>query len=157
MECQELLAQILYVCPALSGKILVIHAALTSQQRKLVGQLFNSGTLLVVVATAAFEMGVDKKDLTRAVCYRNIKSIESLGQREGRIRVPRSDAKECEIRVIFDSAKMAQSELQKTEVKQVVIRKESKAQIEAISQKRQREVAAKRIGFLLSYKYVTLM
>jgi Lhr-like helicase len=59
MLAQELLGRLLIATRSTHGKILVMHSSLTVEQRTLVGQMFNEGNLLVVLATEVFEMGID--------------------------------------------------------------------------------------------------
>jgi len=103
MKTQELLNLALYFCPRLKGKVLVVHASLTSKQRDLVASMLRSNQLIIAIATSAFEMGIDCK-LRRVICYDDggtqLRSIESHTQRDGRIGRDKDDI-ECEILSIF--------------------------------------------------------
>lgn len=60
------------------------HAGLNSEQRSTVLENWLTSKVQVVVATVAFGMGIDKKDV-RIVCHFNIpKSMESFYQESGR-------------------------------------------------------------------------
>jgi len=92
-----------YFCPRLKGKVLVVHASLTSKQRELVASMLRSNQLIIAIATSAFEMGIDCK-LRRVIFYDDggtqLRSIESHMQRDGRIGRDKDDI-ECEILSIF--------------------------------------------------------
>ena len=90
-------------CPGLKDLADVIHGDLTQQHRSQVGKDFSSGKLLLLICTAAFEMGIDKSDLKRCIIYDKVLSIESSEQRRGRVR---SHDTECEIIYMLNQVAM---------------------------------------------------
>lgn len=60
------------------------HAGMESQERERIQNEFLAGQIDCVVATIAFGMGIDKKDIRRVIHYDLPKSIESYSQEIGR-------------------------------------------------------------------------
>ncbi|MFQ5639303.1 MAG: ATP-dependent DNA helicase RecQ [bacterium] len=60
------------------------HAGMKNEDRERIQNEFMSGELDCVVATIAFGMGIDKKDIRRVIHYDLPKSIESYSQEIGR-------------------------------------------------------------------------
>lgn len=60
------------------------HAGMTMDQRKFVLEQFLSNQLKVIVATIAFGMGIDKKDIRTIIHYGASKNLESYYQEVGR-------------------------------------------------------------------------
>ncbi len=60
------------------------HAGMESELRDSIQNLFMSGEINTVVATIAFGMGIDKKDIRKVIHYDLPKSIESYSQEIGR-------------------------------------------------------------------------
>ncbi len=60
------------------------HAGMKNQNREQVQNAFMQGSLSCIVATIAFGMGVDKKDIRRVIHYDLPKSIENYSQEIGR-------------------------------------------------------------------------
>lgn len=60
------------------------HAGMKNEERDLIQNRFMNGSLDCVVATIAFGMGIDKKDIRRIIHYDLPKSIESYSQEIGR-------------------------------------------------------------------------
>ncbi|XP_049857705.1 ATP-dependent DNA helicase Q4 [Schistocerca gregaria] len=60
------------------------HAGLTAFRRKTVQQAFMAGKLRIVVATVAFGMGINKRDIRAVIHYNMPKSFESYVQEVGR-------------------------------------------------------------------------
>lgn len=60
------------------------HAGNTLQDRKKVHEEFKLDTLKIVVATIAFGLGIDKKDVRQVIHYGPAKDIESYYQEAGR-------------------------------------------------------------------------
>ncbi len=60
------------------------HAGMSNEQRESVQNDFMSGIVHCVVATIAFGMGIDKKDIRRIIHYDLPKSIENYSQEIGR-------------------------------------------------------------------------
>jgi ATP-dependent DNA helicase RecQ len=60
------------------------HAGMKSEQREQIQNAFMQGSLSCVVATIAFGMGIDKKDIRRVIHYDLPKSIEHYSQEIGR-------------------------------------------------------------------------
>jgi ATP-dependent DNA helicase RecQ len=60
------------------------HAGMDNQKRELIQSNFMDGSLSCVVATIAFGMGIDKKDIRRIIHYDLPKSIENYSQEIGR-------------------------------------------------------------------------
>ncbi len=60
------------------------HAGMETQKRERIQNEFMEGTLACVVATIAFGMGIDKKDIRRIIHYDLPKSIENYSQEIGR-------------------------------------------------------------------------
>lgn len=60
------------------------HAGLPHERRDSIQQQFMAGTLTCIVATIAFGMGIDKRDIRYVVHYDLPKSIESYSQEIGR-------------------------------------------------------------------------
>ena len=60
------------------------HAGMKNEERDLIQNRFMDGSLDCVVATIAFGMGIDKKNIRRVIHYDLPKSIESYSQEIGR-------------------------------------------------------------------------
>ena len=60
------------------------HAGMNNEKREEIQDQFMKGTLTCIVATIAFGMGVDKKDIRRIIHYDLPKSIENYSQEIGR-------------------------------------------------------------------------
>ena len=60
------------------------HAGMKSEQREQIQNTFMQGSLNCVVATIAFGMGIDKRDIRRVIHYDLPKSIENYSQEIGR-------------------------------------------------------------------------
>ena len=60
------------------------HAGMINEKREQIQNQFMEGTLTCIVATIAFGMGVDKKDIRRIIHYDLPKSIENYSQEIGR-------------------------------------------------------------------------
>jgi len=60
------------------------HAGMDTEKRERIQNEFMNGTLDCVVATIAFGMGIDKKDIRRIIHYDLPKSIENYSQEIGR-------------------------------------------------------------------------
>ena len=60
------------------------HAGMENEERELIQNNFMAGKLDCVVATIAFGMGIDKKDIRRIIHYDFPKSIENYSQEIGR-------------------------------------------------------------------------
>jgi ATP-dependent DNA helicase RecQ len=60
------------------------HAGMQSDHREKVQEQFMTGSTPVVVATIAFGMGIDKKDIRRIIHYNLPKSLEGYSQEIGR-------------------------------------------------------------------------
>ena len=60
------------------------HAGMKSEKREQIQNAFMQGSLSCVVATIAFGMGIDKKDIRRVIHYDLPKSIENYSQEIGR-------------------------------------------------------------------------
>ena len=60
------------------------HAGMETEKRERIQNEFMDGTLSCVVATIAFGMGIDKKDIRRIIHYDLPKSIENYSQEIGR-------------------------------------------------------------------------
>jgi len=60
------------------------HAGMDSEKREQIQNQFMDGSLFCVVATIAFGMGIDKKDIRRIIHYDLPKSIENYSQEIGR-------------------------------------------------------------------------
>ncbi|MCP4630314.1 MAG: RecQ family ATP-dependent DNA helicase [bacterium] len=60
------------------------HAGMDNEKRELIQNKFMDGSLSCVVATIAFGMGIDKKDIRRIIHYDLPKSIENYSQEIGR-------------------------------------------------------------------------
>ncbi|GLH11430.1 Bloom syndrome protein homolog [Gryllus bimaculatus] len=60
------------------------HAGLTAARRRLVQKRFMSGKTRIVVATVAFGMGIDKKDIRAVIHYNMPRNFESYVQEVGR-------------------------------------------------------------------------
>ncbi|MBW1899359.1 MAG: RecQ family zinc-binding domain-containing protein, partial [Deltaproteobacteria bacterium] len=60
------------------------HAGMETETREQIQNKFMDGTLACVVATIAFGMGIDKKDIRRIIHYDLPKSIENYSQEIGR-------------------------------------------------------------------------
>jgi ATP-dependent DNA helicase RecQ len=60
------------------------HAGMNSEKREQIQNQFMDGSLFCVVATIAFGMGIDKKDIRRIIHYDLPKSIENYSQEIGR-------------------------------------------------------------------------
>ncbi|KAK7862026.1 hypothetical protein R5R35_002163 [Gryllus longicercus] len=60
------------------------HAGLTAARRRLVQKRFMSGQTRIVVATIAFGMGIDKKDIRAVIHYNMPRNFESYVQEVGR-------------------------------------------------------------------------
>ena len=76
-----------HVAAMLAGKgfnAAAYHAGMTSEQRVAIQNRFMDGRLDIVVATIAFGMGIDKRDIRKVMHYDLPKSIESYSQEIGR-------------------------------------------------------------------------
>ncbi|MDF1592919.1 MAG: RecQ family ATP-dependent DNA helicase [Desulfobacterales bacterium] len=60
------------------------HAGMENEKREEIQNKFMAGTLSCIVATIAFGMGIDKKDIRRIIHYDLPKSIENYSQEIGR-------------------------------------------------------------------------
>lgn len=60
------------------------HAGMDNEQREKIQNKFMAGTLDAIVATIAFGMGIDKKDIRRVIHFDLPKSIENYSQEIGR-------------------------------------------------------------------------
>jgi len=60
------------------------HAGMETEKREKIQNKFMDGTLACIVATIAFGMGIDKKDIRRIIHYDLPKSIENYSQEIGR-------------------------------------------------------------------------
>lgn len=60
------------------------HAGMASARRKQVQRAFMSGNLRIVVATVAFGMGINKKDIRAVIHYNMPRNLESYVQEVGR-------------------------------------------------------------------------
>jgi ATP-dependent DNA helicase RecQ len=60
------------------------HAGMDNKKREQIQNKFMDGTLACIVATIAFGMGIDKKDIRRIIHYDLPKSIENYSQEIGR-------------------------------------------------------------------------
>ena len=60
------------------------HAGMDNEKRELIQNRFMDGTLFCIMATIAFGMGIDKKDIRRIIHYDLPKSIENYSQEIGR-------------------------------------------------------------------------
>jgi len=60
------------------------HAGMETERREQIQNKFMDGTLSCIVATIAFGMGIDKKDIRRIIHYDLPKSIENYSQEIGR-------------------------------------------------------------------------
>jgi len=60
------------------------HAGMENEKREQIQNRFMDGTLTCIVATIAFGMGIDKKDIRRIIHYDLPKSIENYSQEIGR-------------------------------------------------------------------------
>jgi len=60
------------------------HAGMENEKREQIQNKFMEGTLACIVATIAFGMGIDKKDIRRIIHYDLPKSIENYSQEIGR-------------------------------------------------------------------------
>jgi len=60
------------------------HAGMENEERELIQNRFMEGTVSFIVATIAFGMGIDKKDIRRIIHYDLPKSIENYSQEIGR-------------------------------------------------------------------------
>ena len=60
------------------------HAGMETEKREAIQNKFMNGTLACIVATIAFGMGIDKKDIRRIIHYDLPKSIENYSQEIGR-------------------------------------------------------------------------
>jgi len=60
------------------------HAGMETEKRERIQNEFMGGTLSCIVATIAFGMGIDKKDIRRIIHYDLPKSIENYSQEIGR-------------------------------------------------------------------------
>ncbi len=60
------------------------HAGMENEKREQIQNKFMDGTLACIVATIAFGMGIDKKDIRKIIHYDLPKSIENYSQEIGR-------------------------------------------------------------------------
>jgi ATP-dependent DNA helicase RecQ len=60
------------------------HAGMENEKREQIQNKFMDGTLVCIVATIAFGMGIDKKDIRRIIHFDLPKSIENYSQEIGR-------------------------------------------------------------------------
>jgi ATP-dependent DNA helicase RecQ len=60
------------------------HAGMDNQKREQIQNQFMDGSLVCIVATIAFGMGIDKKDIRRIIHYDLPKSVENYSQEIGR-------------------------------------------------------------------------
>ncbi|EKD26547.1 MAG: hypothetical protein ACD_79C01130G0003 [uncultured bacterium] len=65
-------------------KVAFYHAGMENEERELIQNRFMAGELDCVVATIAFGMGIDKKDIRRIIHYDLPKSLENYSQEIGR-------------------------------------------------------------------------
>ncbi|TDR20360.1 RecQ family ATP-dependent DNA helicase [Marinicella litoralis] len=84
------------------------HAGMKPDERELIQSQFMQGKLNVIVATIAFGMGIDKKDVRRVLHFDLPKSIENYSQEIG--RAGRDDAASlCEIFANNDSLQVQEN------------------------------------------------
>ncbi|RLN88189.1 hypothetical protein BBJ28_00015935 [Nothophytophthora sp. Chile5] len=67
-----------------AGKVLAFHAGMTPEAKEKVRRGFASGKVRVVVATVAFGMGIDKKNVRAVVHFHSPSSVEGYVQQVGR-------------------------------------------------------------------------
>ena len=72
------------------------HAGMDNEKREQIQNKFMDGSLACIVATIAFGMGIDKKDIRRIIHYDLPKSIENYSQEIGRSGRDRRSAL-CEV------------------------------------------------------------
>jgi ATP-dependent DNA helicase RecQ len=77
------------------------HAGMSNLERKLVQENFIEGKIPIIVATNAFGMGIDKKDIRLVVHYNIPGSIENYYQEVGRAG---RDGKESAAYLLFDNS-----------------------------------------------------
>ena len=116
MECQRICNRLFLADRRFSDRITTFHAGQTSEHRAKVGIKFMNGELLGLVATAAFEMGIDRPDVALVVLYKKVPSVSSFFQRKGRGGRDEQQDSETEIRFVYDSVANAAQRARKEQM-----------------------------------------
>lgn len=93
---QKTAERIAMLCNQNSIPALPYHAGLTSEERESIQNKFMTGEIDLVVATIAFGMGIDKKNIRKIIHYDLPKSMENYSQEIGRAGRDQKDAL-CEV------------------------------------------------------------